>query len=63
MRSPFIKRPAGFAQHESVKVIDRQKDNLLVKSSSGARVTFHPAANFLFDVGYAEKRWLERVEQ
>lgn len=38
-----------------MKVIERQKDNLLVERASGERAVFNPAAKSLFDVGYAEK--------
>jgi ATP-dependent exoDNAse (exonuclease V) alpha subunit len=51
----FHKASSGFARHETVKVVERQKDNLLVKRSSGERVLFSPATKSLFDVGHAEK--------
>jgi len=51
----FHKATSGFARHETVKVIERQKDNLLVERSSGEWAVFNPAAKTLFDVGYAEK--------
>ena len=51
----FHKTTSDFARHETVKVIERQKDNLLVERASGERAIFSPAAKFLFDVGYAEK--------
>lgn len=51
----FHKATCGFARHETVKVMERQKDNLLVMRSSGEKATFNPATKSLFDVGYAEK--------
>jgi conjugative relaxase-like TrwC/TraI family protein len=51
----FHKAASGFARHETVKVIERQKNNLLVERASGERAIFRPAAKSLFDVGYAEK--------
>jgi hypothetical protein len=51
----FHKATGGFARHETVKVIERQKDNLLVERSSGERALYNPAAKSLFDVGHAEK--------
>jgi ATP-dependent exoDNAse (exonuclease V) alpha subunit len=51
----FHKSTIGFARHETVKVIERQKDNLLVERASGEQTGFNPAAKTLFDVGYAEK--------
>ena len=51
----FHKPTSGFARHETVKVIERQKDNLLVERASGERAVFNPADKSLFDVGYAEK--------
>jgi len=51
----FHKTTSDFARHETVKVIERQKDNLLVERASGERAIFRPAAESLFDVGHAEK--------
>jgi ATP-dependent exoDNAse (exonuclease V) alpha subunit len=51
----FHKPTSDFIRHETVKVIQRQKGNLLVERSSGERTVFNPAAKSLFDVGYAEK--------
>jgi conjugative relaxase-like TrwC/TraI family protein len=51
----FHKPTSDFIRHETVKVIQRQKGNLLVERSSGERAVFNPAAKSLFDVGYAEK--------
>ncbi len=51
----FHKATSGFARHETVKVIECQKDKLLVKRASGERATFSPTAKSLFDVGHAEK--------
>jgi ATP-dependent exoDNAse (exonuclease V) alpha subunit len=51
----FHKAASGFARHETVKVIERQKDKLLVERASGEKVVFNPAAKSLFDVGHAEK--------
>lgn len=50
----FHKATSGFARHETVKVVERQKDNLLVERSSGERALYNPAAKSLFDVGHAE---------
>ncbi len=51
----FHKATSDFARHETVKVIERQKGNLLVERASRERAVFNPAAKSLFDVGYAEK--------
>jgi hypothetical protein len=51
----FHKATGDFARHETVKVIERQKDNLLVERASGERAMFSPASKSLFDVGHAEK--------
>jgi conjugative relaxase-like TrwC/TraI family protein len=51
----FHKPTNDFARHETVIVIERQKDRLLVERASGERAIFSPSARALFDVGYAEK--------
>jgi len=51
----FHKATNGFARHETVKVIERQKGHVLVKRSSGKKAIFNPAAKSLFDVGHAEE--------
>jgi conjugative relaxase-like TrwC/TraI family protein len=51
----FHRNTGGFAKHETVKVVERQKGNLLVERASGEKAAFHPSAQTSFDVGYAEK--------
>ena len=45
----------NFDWHETVKVLERQKDILLVERASGERAIFDPVTKSSFDVGYAEK--------
>jgi hypothetical protein len=51
----FHRKTDGFAKHETVKVLERQKGNLVVERASGERAMFNPSAPTSFDVGYAEK--------
>jgi len=51
----FHKATNGFARHETVKVVERQKGHLLVERSSGEKAVFNPATKSFFDVGHAEK--------
>jgi conjugative relaxase-like TrwC/TraI family protein len=51
----FHKSSNGFARHETVKVVERQKGHLLVERLSGEKAVFNPAAKSPFDVGHAEK--------
>jgi conjugative relaxase-like TrwC/TraI family protein len=51
----FHKATNGFARHETVKVIERQKNHLVVERPSGEKAVFNPAAKSLFDVGHTEK--------
>lgn len=51
----FHKATNGFARHETVTVIEREKWHLVVERSSGEKTIFNPAAKSLFDVGHAEE--------
>jgi conjugative relaxase-like TrwC/TraI family protein len=51
----FHRNTDDFAKHETVKVLERQKGNLVVERASGEKVMFNQSAPTSFDVGYAEK--------
>jgi hypothetical protein len=51
----FHRNADGFGRHETVKVMERQKGNLLVERATGEKAAFNPSATASFDVGYAEK--------
>ena len=51
----FRKATGGFDRHETVKVIERQKNQLLIERPSGETALFTPLIKSGFDVGHAEK--------